>query len=373
MIPYVEVPELPLSFLTHLPLLDRVLDPRHPPSIKPFGTLVAFGVYLGSVVAMRHARERAVDEKKMSEVIFYVVGVGFLGGHMLDAIFYHPAHLAQDPLYLFKIWDGLSSYGGFIGAVLGALIWRCVSATWKPITVPWRGEAVTLFSIPTSVRVTWRHGRRVLPYIECVNSAFPLAWVFGRMGCASVHDHPGLVTDAWYAVRWPLPGGGVTGRLDLGLIEMVLTIPLAVAFLVLWRRKPVRPLGFYSGWMCIAYAPVRFFLDFLREGEGTGGLAGGDPRYGGLTPAQWACFGLFALGVYMLRKSRQPSDASPTGDADRLAATSTGDANRRGSATAGDADRLASASAGEGSVEDGDDPPQPAETSDPSSEPRRSP
>jgi phosphatidylglycerol---prolipoprotein diacylglyceryl transferase len=317
MIPYVEVPELPLSFLTHLPFLDRFFDPRHPPSIKPFGTLVALGVYIGSVVAMRRARQRGLDDKKMSEVVFWVVGIGFIGGHMLDAIFYHPSHLAQDPLYLIKLWDGLSSYGGFIGAVAGALLWR------------------------------WSRKQPVLPYIECVTSAFPLAWVFGRMGCSSVHDHPGRLSDAWYALRWPMPGGGTTGRLDLGLIEMVLTIPLAVAFAVLWRRKPIRPLGFYSGWMCVAYAPVRFLLDFLRVDEATGGLAGGDPRYGGLTPAQWACFGLFALGVFMVLKSRRAEAAvttAPTGEAGEAAPA--------------------------GTVTDGDEPPQPSE---PSPEARRSP
>jgi phosphatidylglycerol:prolipoprotein diacylglycerol transferase len=272
LIPYIEAPELPLSFLAYIPGVKSLIDPAHPPSIKPFGTLVALGVYIGSVVAMRHARERGLNEKKMSEFIFWVVGIGFIGGHMLDAIFYHPARLARDPLYLFALWEGLSSYGGFIGAVIGALAWR------------------------------FRRKEPILGFCEVVNSAFPLAWVFGRAGCASVHDHPGKLSDAWFAVRWPLLGsGGTVGRLDLGLIEMALTIPLAFAFLILWQRKPERPLGFYTGFMCVAYAPVRFLLDFLREDERDAFLSGGDPRYGGLTPAQWACFGLLALGLYFLR------------------------------------------------------------------------
>lgn len=269
LIPYIEAPELPLSFLAKIPLLDRYVDASHPPSIKPFGTLVALGVYLGSIVAMRHARQRGIHEKKMNEFIFWVVGLGFVGGHMLDAVFYHPHRLVAHPLYLFQLWDGLSSYGGFIGALIGALAWR------------------------------FSRGEPILAMCECINSAFPLAWVFGRAGCASVHDHPGRLSDAWYAVKWPMHGG-VVGRIDLGLVEMALTIPLAASFLVLWARKPDRPLGFYTGWMCVAYAPVRFLLDFLREGEGQG-IVGGDPRYGGLTPAQWACFGLLALGLYFLR------------------------------------------------------------------------
>jgi phosphatidylglycerol:prolipoprotein diacylglycerol transferase len=304
LIPYVKIPELPIPYaaevFSHLPVIGKLFDPNHPLTIKPFGALVALGVYVGSVLAMRHGRERGIEEKKLAEFIFCVVGLGFVGGHMLDAVFYHPDHLAKDPLYLFMLWEGLSSYGGFTGAVIGALWWKCVTLTWRSIDVTVGGKAITLFSLPQKLTVTWRHSERVLPMAEVINSAFPLAWVFGRMGCASVHDHPGQLSDAWFAVRWPM-GAGVTGRFDLGLIEMVLTIPLAVAFLIAWKRKPLRPLGFYSGWMCVAYAPVRFGLDFLRVTEGEGNVAGGDPRYGGLTPAQWACFGLLALGIHFLR------------------------------------------------------------------------
>jgi phosphatidylglycerol---prolipoprotein diacylglyceryl transferase len=289
LIPYIpgDKFELPLSFLLDVPLLGDLLDPKHPPSIKPFGTLVALGVYIGSVVAMRHAKERRLDTKRMNEFIFWVVASGFVGGHVLDAIFYHPARVARDPLYLLMLWDGLSSYGGFIGALTGAVAYR------------------------------WSRGIKILPYCEVVNSAFPLAWVFGRAGCSVVHDHPGRLSDAWFAVRYPATGAGlpdptgeaVVGRFDLGLYECLLSIPLALAFWWLWQKKPIRPLGFYTGIMCVSYAPVRFFLDFLREREG-GGLVGGDPRYGGLTPAQWACFGLLGLGLYFLRMAwREPSPA----------------------------------------------------------------
>ncbi len=288
LIPYLDVPELPLPFIgTILEKLGQHVDPRHPPSIKPFGTLVAFGVYLGSVIALRHAKQRGIDPKKMSDFIFWTIGLGFVGGHVFDAIFYHPGHLVSDPLYIVKLWDGLSSYGGFLGAVIGAFAWKAS-----------RKESM-------------------LSMVEIINSAFPLAWVFGRMGCASVHDHPGHVSDAWFAVRacgpfeqpqgvftcWPYPQGGSTGRFDLGLYEMVLSIPLAIAFLWLWHKKPIRPNGFYTGWMCVAYAPVRFCLDFLREREND--LAAGDPRYGGLTPAQWACFGLLAMGIFFLRVAKR--------------------------------------------------------------------
>ncbi|MFP6687012.1 MAG: hypothetical protein VB934_19980, partial [Polyangiaceae bacterium] len=93
------------------------------------------------------------------------------------------------------------------------------------------------------------------------------------------------------------------GRFDLGLYEMVLTIPLAIACHLLWKRQPLRSNGFYVGVTLTAYAPVRFMLDYLRVQPDAQVFRGAvDPRYAGLTPAQWACFAAFGVGVFFLKK-----------------------------------------------------------------------
>ncbi|MEZ4299774.1 MAG: prolipoprotein diacylglyceryl transferase [Polyangiaceae bacterium] len=293
LIPYLDPPEIPLGFLLHVPGLGSFFDAAHPPSIKPFGTLVALGVYIGAVVAKRRAAERKLDPVKMTDLIFWTVAAGFIGGHVLDAIFYHPSRIAHDPTYLLRLWDGLSSYGGFIGALIGAWLWR------------------------------WIKGHKILPYGDVICSALPIGWMFGRAGCAVVHDHPGALSDAWFAVRYPY-GPGYIGRFDLGLYECLLTIPLAVGFAIAWRRDPFRPNGFYAGWMCVAYAPVRFFLDFLRVDARDN--PAGDPRYGGLTPAQWACFGLLAVGIYILSLAKKGPRTEPPAETDAPPDTSTSEA-----------------------------------------------
>jgi phosphatidylglycerol:prolipoprotein diacylglycerol transferase len=58
------------------------------------------------------------------------------------------------------------------------------------------------------------------------------------------------------------------------------------------------------GFAFVAYAPVRFVLDFLRVPEGDPNFPGAsDPRYAGLTPAQWACFLALGYGAYLLKGS----------------------------------------------------------------------
>lgn len=272
LIPFVTLPEVPLTFALHIPVLSRLFDPAQPPSIKPFGVFVGLAGALAFTLAARHAKARGLDQKKIVDFALWITIGGFVGGHVFDALLYHPAEVAKDPRYLFAIAEGLSSYGGFLGAALAALAWKAA-----------------------------RKGP-LMPYVEVVASVWPLAWVLGRAGCAVVHDHPGRMSDAWFAVRFPARGGGFVGRFDLGLYEMVLTIPLAIAFAVLWHRRLFRPLGFYAGVMCVAYAPVRFVLDLLRIDAVE--YSASDPRYAGLTPAQWACFGLLGLGIHFLRQTR---------------------------------------------------------------------
>jgi phosphatidylglycerol:prolipoprotein diacylglycerol transferase len=271
-IPFIQIPDfelIPKGFIGGT-------FPPAPFSFKPFGTLVAIGVYIGAWLILRHGRRRGLDEKKLMSFMMWVGGVGFLGGHVFDTLFYFPERVIADPFSLIRLWEGLSSFGGFAGATIGLLLWRLLNKE------------------PT------------LRYADVVASCFPVGWWFGRLGCSVAHDHPGLESNIWLAVRYP-----DGGRLDLGLLEMLLTIPLAITFLVL-QRKP-RPWGFFLGSMCVAYSPIRFGLDFLRIRQGVTA----DVRYFGLTPAQWGCFLLFAAGAVLLIRSRRGPDVpAPTSAAE---------------------------------------------------------
>lgn len=98
---------------------------------------------------------------------------------------------------------------------------------------------------------------------------------------------------------------GNVPRYDLGLIEMLFAPIIGCAFALTWKQR--LPVGAYAAALPLVYAPVRFGLDYLRLRD----AEGGDLRYSGLTPAQWACIALFVLGLTLLTQL-QPAPAMRT-------------------------------------------------------------
>lgn len=259
MLPYIELPDLQI-------IAANAFGEGRPAAavaIRPFGSLVVGAVLFGVWLSILQARRRHLSLPILVDFIYFVVLGGFVGGHVFELLFYAPELLRDDPWSLIALAQGQSSFGGFLGATLGALLWRTV-----------------------------RKGP-LMAVAEVVASSFPAAWVIGRIGCALAHDHPGIRSDLWFAVAYP-----AGGRLDLGLMEAVAVLPIAVTFV--WLRRRPRAPGFFLGWMCLGYGPVRFLLDGLRSTD----LVASDRRYSGLTPAQWGAVGILAVGLYFLTNGR---------------------------------------------------------------------
>jgi len=195
------------------------------------------------------------------------VAMGFVIGHVVHVVAYNPHQLETDGIMaLLRVWAGFSSTGGFIGAVLGSVV----------------------FFRFVRKRDYWVHA-------DTIMYGFPFAWVFGRLGCFTAHDHIGRASDFFLAVQFP--GGS---RHDLGLYEAIWTAGIAALFYA-WRNKPVRP-GFFLGLFCATYAPIRFLMDFLRNTD----LEGADIRWAGLTFAQYVMIVLMVVGVTLVRRNSIP-------------------------------------------------------------------
>ena len=58
----------------------------------------------------------------------------------------------------------------------------------------------------------------VMPYADSLAYGLATGWMFGRLGCFTAHDHPGIRTSFFLGVKYP-EGTGFVTRFDLGLLE----------------------------------------------------------------------------------------------------------------------------------------------------------
>jgi phosphatidylglycerol---prolipoprotein diacylglyceryl transferase len=225
--------------------------------IQPFGLLVVCAILTGTYLMRRRAEQLGLERRDAVDLATWLAVAGFIAAHLFDVVAYRWPEMVQDPLLLVDPRRfSISSFGGFGGAVVGMFLWK------------------------------WRRGLPLWPFADAAAFGLVPAWTFGRLGCFLAHDHPGRHSTFFLAVRYP--GGS---RFDLGLYEAMWAFLLGLVFLALARRP--RRIGTYLAVACLAYAPVRFLLDFLRATD----VKGADPRFLGLTPGQYASIAVLALGV----------------------------------------------------------------------------
>lgn len=301
--------------------------------IQAFGILVATGVLIGASLLRRYAEWHGVSDDDIRGLTAWVTVSGFIGAHLFDVLAYQWDALAtpgydhyQGPILLLKIWDGISSYGGFLGGAAGFAFY----VWWKRLPARLMADITIMGLLP--------------------------AFSIGRIGCTVVSDHIGAMVDKtqWYAalaMDYPLtyfkdnpnkldytqitapvyklavdnkvvstalaahqPLPETLTAWNLGLIELLWLIPVNALILWLGFRSSKRPnAGLIVVLTGVLYAPVRFFLDFLRPEET-------DPRYWGLTFAQWSSILAFGVAGYvatLIMKNGKPAEvvAKTSGEA----------------------------------------------------------
>ncbi|HWO24627.1 MAG TPA: prolipoprotein diacylglyceryl transferase family protein [Kofleriaceae bacterium] len=253
--------------------------------IESFGLIVAAGVLIGAALLRRYAEWHGVEDDHIRGLTGWITITGFLGAHVFDVLAYQWKDLLKDPLLILKVWHGISSYGGFIGGAMGFALY----VWWKRLPVRLMADIALVGLMP--------------------------AFSIGRIGCTVVSDHVGAALkdpNAWYAfLAMDYPRSAATNSniahlfqqhpdardsilaWNLGLVEFFYLVPVNAVILWLAFRSAKRvPAGFIAVLTGILYAPVRFFLDYLRPENS-------DPRHFGLTFAQWASILAFGVSVYV--------------------------------------------------------------------------
>jgi phosphatidylglycerol:prolipoprotein diacylglycerol transferase len=227
----------------------------------PVSTLLTIaGVALAALMARARARRHGLPVRRTVDGMFLMVVVGLAAGHLTDVVLYRWQSLRADWRAILPASGGVCSVGAIAGATLAGFFW-------------FRRAAGSLRA-----------------HADNIVLALCLGWAVGRVGCFLDHDHLGRLTTVPFAVL--MPDGP---RHDLGLYEAALALVIFAVLRALDRRRP--PPGRIAALAAVLYGVGRFAIESLRADDIEALGRHSDPRWLGLTLAQYAAAALTAGAV----------------------------------------------------------------------------
>lgn len=233
--------------------IDPILVQIGPLAIHWYALMYIAGAVVAFVLGQRRARQgwRCVKPDEMEDLVFWgMLGV-ILGGRLGYMLFYGYAQLAQNPLTLFKVWEGgMSFHGGLLGVIVAMLLWA------------------------------WRKGRNGFDVLDFLAPLAPIGLGLGRLGNFIGGELWGRQTDSALGVIFPsalpaMPKAELLAQYQAGLLNAQARHPSqlyqallegVVLFAVVWwfSSRP-RPRYAVGGLFLAVYGLGRFVVEFVRE------------------------------------------------------------------------------------------------------------
>jgi phosphatidylglycerol:prolipoprotein diacylglycerol transferase len=214
-------------------------------------------------------------KEQVADLIFYgALGV-VLGGRIGYILFYNFPAFLENPLILFKIWQGgMSFHGGMLGVFVALFLFA-------------RKTHKTFFQVS-----------------DFIAPMVPIGLGAGRVGNFINKELPGRVADA--NIPWTMDFGDGLARHPSSLYQ-ALTEGLLLFVILWWVSSKSRPRMMVSAAFMIGYGCFRFFTEFFRTPDAHIGF----DAFGWMTRGQELSIPMILFGLYLLYliRSKQKSSA----------------------------------------------------------------
>jgi phosphatidylglycerol:prolipoprotein diacylglycerol transferase len=275
------------------PHIDPIAFSLGPVKVHWYGIMYLVGFALAWWLGMQRIKRPHSQwtRQQFGDLLFFgILGV-IAGGRLGYILFYDFAAFIDNPLRLFRVWEGgMSFHGGLLGVIV---------AMW------WYGR---------------RHHKRFFEVADFVAPLCPLALGAGRIGNFINGELWGSVSNVPWAMRVSCldprfsrycetgSSGGFSQPMHPSMLYEALLEGL-VLFLLLWfySRRP-RPLMAVSGLFLVGYGTFRFLVEFVRTPD----VQLGYLAWGWVTMGQVLSLPMILAGVMLmwLAYSRSPAPSS---------------------------------------------------------------
>ncbi len=272
--------EIPLGFMT-LP-------------IRWYALAYIVGIFVGYWLILRAIARPDIwadntppmDKPKVEDLLTWMIIGVILGGRTGHVLFYSNGQYADDPMGIFRVWEGgMAFHGGFLGVVIAGLAFA-----WKNgVPIPKLADALAL-AAPAGLMLG-----RVANFINAELWGRPTDLPWGVI-------FPGAAAQACPGVEGPC-GRHPSQLYEAGLEGLLLGLLLVLlAFRGGWLKTP----GAICGLFLAGYGAARFAVEFVRQPDaqfiGPGNPLGYAMQFGdwGLTRGQQLSLPMIAAGLLII-------------------------------------------------------------------------
>lgn len=237
-------------------------------TLYTYGLLVATGFAAGIFYLSYQAKKKSpqiISQDDLFNLLFYTIIASIVGARLLYVIAEAPDFI-NDPLSIFKIWEGgLVYYGGFICATAFALFYL-------------KRKRLNIFRV-----------------LDLFAPAIALGHFFGRLGCLMAGCCYGKPTHSHWGIVFTDPNSLAlirnTPLHPTQIYEAALNLILFLILHLYNKRK--HKAGLAIAIYMISYAVYRFIIEFFRaDFRGT--------VIGGLSTSQFISVFVFIIGIAIL-------------------------------------------------------------------------